>query len=256
MNSMGITELTPSSARTIFGQLLSTNSPTLPSVVTVGLQTTGVFEHLTRGMGNQPSTPMASGGITYDAVVTAWLQALPAPTTASRAPTLPDANFFDYGGTSISAIGLMSQLQAQSGKTMPFTEFFQHPTLGVLVEFFTTAAVTNQSFATDSSNLSTAASGDTDRKGLGGTTIPAIHSNAVGCGHASNSDSLLPGGFRDALVSAALSEILLDLSHSQQSVLIEQLKAPGDNSYNLGECLEFAAEASLLAFRRCSGCPN
>ena len=58
--------------------------------------------------------------------------------TLSRPHPDPDQSFFEQGGTSLSALNLLSQYYHQ-GLTMSLSEFYDHPTLRGQIEFFNAA---------------------------------------------------------------------------------------------------------------------
>jgi phthiocerol/phenolphthiocerol synthesis type-I polyketide synthase E len=78
--------------------------------------------------GDTGRTPAAPAGTIRDRLGALWTEALGHPDIAA------DADFFDLGGNSLTAVELMARIREVFDVRMSIAVMFEHPTLGGLAE--------------------------------------------------------------------------------------------------------------------------
>jgi acyl carrier protein len=76
----------------------------------------------------EPPAPEAAGSDVERLVAGAWEKVL------GRQNIGPDANFFDLGGDSLTALQVIALLKAQLGRELPIVTFFESPTVALLAK--------------------------------------------------------------------------------------------------------------------------
>jgi thioesterase domain-containing protein/acyl carrier protein len=88
--------------------------------------------NLTSGQGGLAGTTTEPGSPrlpTVDQLIAIWGRVL------DVAPILPDSNFFDLGGDSFLAMTMLIEIERETGIGIPFTAFYEAPTVELLAAF-------------------------------------------------------------------------------------------------------------------------